>query len=799
MNSADSSSMAAVKNALQKYLTVRNSVFEKNKLGERDIIALYFDDGVKEATKQRFEDVGIKVKNTGYNPADDVKKPYELIEYDRDRLGQAYDAAYEAVNSYLLGRQSLFKYGRGKARLKQVESLKERLKLDNMRFWLSSSRRNLLNSYDFKYDVQKSEDGDFENMRKAAFPTWLRMVRLNDMNTKGDMARAILEKRQREQGKLPGIGERMALSLIRGMKKGGNYIGMGWSFAGGLIDRGLGLATMLAANTLELAGKVIKAPLKLMSGAFNKLSAAFGQKKRWRMDYSLTSGWKSIDDGRRIFRRYLKGACILPAAVIESVTRGIPYIFGHHFKSGVYKRTSRWSKDIFDDVKNVFGSISGKKYDIQDRAYEEMKMAGGYFQDKDGSLEFYRVDEKSDQAEEEEDKEHDYVIKQLDENIRRRKDRKNKFKKTEEDVKNELASGEISTKLAEEFKKIDKQYGKGVPKKDILDIKQTAAIIEKISDQTVGNALSEEMQNEASSFKGVDSRTHAVLMRPVNLNKEGKPLTKDDETNLWLNELDHNGYRSGKVSDRKPHLDFVAKEAMGLMFTSKQLKDEKYIRSHRAKAIRALSFFHGLINTYTRHEKYYLTQADPEIRIFMYLVAGSGTYIERLNKAVSGALMSEGFTYSMFPGSSSLGFVFVNYRDGREYKVIKKYNKQMCKLPSQVGQEAIGLYGELEEQEEQYDINDYDNLEQLLDKVDKTIKKSDISSAQSYRCRDLFEKNDGKVDAAKLDEESVRSLDEYDKNIDKQAYKDRMLKEIDDYVKTSGKVGFAPGIIDDLS
>ena len=315
----------------------------------------------------------------------------------------------------------------------------------------------------------------------------------------------------------------------------------------------------------------------------------------------------------------------------------------------------------------------------------------------------------------------------------------------------------------------------------------------------MGNALSEEMQNEASSFKGVDSRTHAVLMRPVNLNKEGKPLTKDDETNLWLNELDHNGYRSGKVSDRKPHLDFVAKEAMGLMFTSKHLKDEKYIRSHRAKAIRALSFFHGLINTYTRHEKYYLTQADPEIRIFMYLVAGSGTYIERLNKAVSGALMSEGFTYSMFPGSSSLGFVFVNYRDGREYKVIKKYNKQMCKLPSQVGQEAIGLYDELEEQEEQYDINDYDNLEQLLDKVDKTIKKSDISSAQSYRCRDLFEKNDGKVDAAKLDEESVRSLDEYDKNIDKQAYKDRMLKEIDDYVKTSGKVGFAPGIIDDLS
>lgn len=94
--------------------------------------------------------------------------------------------------------------------------------------------------------------------------------------------------------------------------------------------------------------------------------------------------------------------------------------------------------------------------------------------------------------------------------------------------------------------------------------------------------------------------------------------------------IDGKGYRSNKLSDRKPHLDYVAKEAMNLMFTIEQLNDDKYIRSHKEKALRALSFYHGLCETYDTHKHYYLTQADKDTRVFMYVIAGITTYTEML-------------------------------------------------------------------------------------------------------------------------------------------------------------------------
>ena len=73
-----------------------------------------------------------------------------------------------------------------------------------------------------------------------------------------------------------------------------------------------------------------------------------------------------------------------------------------------------------------------------------------------------------------------------------------------------------------------------------------------------------------------------------------------------------------------------------------------------------------------------------------------------------------------------------------------------------------------------------------------------ISGIDRYRCGKMGIKKDKNIDAAELDEVSIRSIDEFYKNKDKKNYKDRMLKEIDDYVKTSGEVNFADGIIDDL-
>lgn len=114
---------------------------------------------------------------------------------------------------------------------------------------------------------------------------------------------------------------------------------------------------------------------------FNGFSSLFGSKARWRMKYSPGEGWKGVDDGRKIFRRYLKGACLLPAFVTESLTRGLPYIFGHDFKSGVYKRTKRWGKAILDDIKKVGHSLGIKDYGTMDRGDAEYREIPGHMEE----------------------------------------------------------------------------------------------------------------------------------------------------------------------------------------------------------------------------------------------------------------------------------------------------------------------------------------------------------------------------------------------------------------------------------
>lgn len=63
-------------------------------------------------------------------------------------------------------------------------------------------------------------------------------------------------------------------------------------------------------------------------------------------------------------------------------------------------------------------------------------------------------------------------------------------------------------------------------------------------------------------------------------------------------------------------------ESVKCALTKEQFKE--------VKALRALSFYHGLCETYDTHKHYYLTQADKDTRVFMYVIAGITTYTEML-------------------------------------------------------------------------------------------------------------------------------------------------------------------------
>ena len=57
------------------------------------------------------------------------------------------------------------------------------------------------------------------------------------------------------------------------------------------------------------------------------------------------------------------------------------------------------------DIKNVFGSLVSKKYEISQRAIEDTKMAGGYFFDENMNAKFvkgYTTDDDDDELEEDE-------------------------------------------------------------------------------------------------------------------------------------------------------------------------------------------------------------------------------------------------------------------------------------------------------------------------------------------------------------------------------------------------------------
>ncbi len=526
VNAADSTYMADIKNALSNYLELRKSIFGKRHIADMNAAEMHvkrnreigFDAKASEM-EEEYRKLGLisKGKPILIHNENDELNLYELGDVDRQDLGRAYDAAIEAVNTYLMGRQWFFKYGRGKARLKQVEAIKDSLMIDNMRFMLSENRRGLLKSLDAKYERRNGKESKWEDKRKTYMPTWLNTVKAYDTVELGSISMRRKREAQKRLGVKVSLGERLGDSFTHGFRTGFRLPFIAIGGIAGLVDRGLGLGTMVAANSLELAGKVVKAPLKMLSGIFNWGSKKLGSKKRWRMDYSLKTGWKSLDDGRKIFRRYLKGACVLPAAVLESVFRGVPYIFGHKFKSPVYKRTLRWSNDIFNDVGNVIGSITGRKYYISERGDAELREDGGWASDHKGNFEF--VKGNYDNADEDEE------LDDFEEELKERKLREKEEKEIKEEPK-------VEEKEEEEEKKEKKGAEKEHKEEPEVEVQENK---DKKQDELedILNSFDENVADEKEIEKKEEPKEEKEE-KEENEEKETAPKV-DFTSQLWAN------------------------------------------------------------------------------------------------------------------------------------------------------------------------------------------------------------------------------------------------------------------------
>ena len=368
--------MRGVKNALANYLNIRDALFEKYGYAEmkaEDIGAMnmHTSGGVRARRKAFKKNINtVEYIVSDQDSAENDWRMRNLTEDETKTLADAYEIVNEAAKDYLEHHGSIFKFGRGRSRVKQVRRLRDRLQLDNIRFGLSRERRNIKASLDKKYS---KED---QSLRRELHPTWHKCILFNDVIDTREIGHREKRRRQRAEGKVPAWYKRVWSWTKRGFKNSGCRLMMAYNAIGGLIDRGLGLATAVVANTISLTGKTVKLPLKAISCIFNGISSLKGSKKRWDVSIDPRKDWKSIDDGRKIFRRYLKGACLLPMAVIETLCRGLPSLFGHYYKSGVYKRTRRWTKAIYGDIKRVAEGVGIKDYGVADRAAEDTEMAG---------------------------------------------------------------------------------------------------------------------------------------------------------------------------------------------------------------------------------------------------------------------------------------------------------------------------------------------------------------------------------------------------------------------------------------
>ena len=376
------------------------------------------------------------------------------------------------------------------------------------------------------------------------------------------------------------------------------------------------------------------------------------------------------------------------------------------------------------------------------------------------------------------------AVKEKEENKGKKTENKNEIKES----RIEIEEDPIEAGYKEENSRIDELYeGSGIPKKDLKHVKEATKAkwrYVKKANASLPKKESEELERIQSSIDhGFDPRGFKVLLRPVNVDKNGDPLTEEDKKNLELNIRDFESYKKNSISARKPHLDYLVNDMIENMFSPDQLKDPDYIRNNKERAIRFISQVHYISDHIRAHWKYYLTQADPKIRVFAFLFRGS-FYSDMVTTSINTALYGYGFGSAIIGSSSQYGSV-IPYRKGDNYKLIKKENEKLAGKSSYYGMATITTYEALysEDRNKPFTKEGKRMIEEARSDDDNLMYS--FSAPLRY---EITKKYGQKNDRDKIDNDLVLGITadkmgEFFKKKDDKKYLNSMLKEINNYMK----------------
>ncbi len=296
-------------------------------------------DMVKNSLKEYLDKRKVLFDEEG-NPKNDISEP------DKEAVCKAYDELDALVRAYLDGNSERLKYGKGKKQIGKIESIKNLISIDNRMFNLSIERRT------------PSKSLDAQNEGDTGFPTLLKAAHLADGIMTRNQLYDLKRKQQEREGETPGRKQRYKEWWKLAGRNNLDRLKMVYHIFGGLTERGLGLATMLASNAAVFAGKVAKTPIKILSLLCNGVSKAIHSKKRWNVDYSFTKGWVGMREGRQILRDCAKGLAALPVGTYDALVHGFPYLCRKI--SGNAKKDEK----VFRTSAKLMGGVGGRMVNI---------------------------------------------------------------------------------------------------------------------------------------------------------------------------------------------------------------------------------------------------------------------------------------------------------------------------------------------------------------------------------------------------------------------------------------------------
>ena len=368
--------------------------------------------------------------------------------------------------------------------------------------------------------------------------------------------------------------------------------------------------------------------------------------------------------------------------------------------------------------------------------------------------------------------------------------------KPEEDSKPEgLKAQESKTPLTDElnriYEKIDFEFeDSGLSAKKIQAIKDRQKDFFEYNRSVRFNA-DKNLIDSLAKDPSVDARGLAFLLRPVKVDEQGKPLTKKDEENLWLNneelrslavEPEGGLLKDGEtvtrnLSDRKEFLDRVANEAAELAFTYKELNNPAFIVRNKERAIRHLSFFHSLLNLYHSHAGYYQTAADASVRGTLYNLLEATDYVNYSAFRIQQALMTDGMGAEGLQtgGSTMAGTAHIPYMRGYDYKTIMAENKMIAKDLNYLQATEYARYYTFDVRK----LKKPDGRALSLSKNNNRFMEANTPFGEYIELREKYGSKK-KIFTGQQREELIKStLDELFKNKGKKKYNDKIDGKID--------------------